>query len=108
MILWVKSGLFSVFDADIIKNTDVYTGGFSAEYGGRISSIMDIKTKDGNKKKVQGKFSSNTFGSKILVEGPLKEGGGTTFLFSGIWNVRLGCLRHSLCTIAPAAALVPL
>ena len=43
-------GLFSVFDTDIIKNTDVYTGGFSAEYGGRVSSIMDIKTIDGNKK----------------------------------------------------------
>ncbi|MBT6808382.1 MAG: TonB-dependent receptor [Flavobacteriales bacterium] len=76
-------GLFSVFDADIIKTTDVYTGGFSAEYGGRISSIMDIKIKDGNKKRVQGKMSSNTFGSKILAEGPLKKGGGATFLFSG-------------------------
>ena len=76
-------GLFSVFDADIIKTTDVYTGGFSAEFGGRVSSIMDIKTKDGNKKRLQGKLSSNTFGSKLLVEGPLKKGGGTTFLFSG-------------------------
>jgi hypothetical protein len=76
-------GLFSVFDADIIKTTDVYTGGFSAEYGGRVSSIMDIKIKDGNKKRLQGKLSSNTFGSKLLVEGPLKKGGGTTFLFSG-------------------------
>ena len=44
-------GLFSVFDSDIIKSTDVYTGGFNAEYGGRISSIMDINTIDGNKKK---------------------------------------------------------
>ena len=76
-------GLFSVFDADIIKTTDVYTGGFSAEYGGRVSSIMDIKIKDGNKKRLQGKLSSNTFGSKLLLEGPLKKGGGTTFLFSG-------------------------
>ena len=76
-------GLFSVFDADIIKTTDVYTGGFSAEYGGRVSSIMDIKIKDGNKKRLQGKLSSNTFGSKLLMEGPLKKGGGTTFLFSG-------------------------
>ena len=76
-------GLFSVFDADIIKNTDVYTGGFSAEYGGRVSSIMDIKTKDGNKKRIQGKLSSNTFGSKILLEGPINKKGNTTFLFSG-------------------------
>ena len=50
-------GLFSVFDADIIKNTDVYTGGFSAEYGGRISSVMDISSKDGNKKHFSGLFT---------------------------------------------------
>lgn len=42
-------GLFSVFDTDIVKNLDVYTGGFNADYGGRISSIMDITTRDGNK-----------------------------------------------------------
>ena len=76
-------GLFSVFDADIIKTTDVYTGGFSAEYGGRVSSIMDIKTKEGNKKRIQGKLSSNTFGSKLLLEGPFKVNGNSSFLFSG-------------------------
>ena len=65
-------GLFSVFDSDIIKNTDVYTGGFNAEYGGRISSIMDISTIDGNKKILKGKLSSNTFGSKLLIRGPFK------------------------------------
>ncbi len=65
-------GLFSVFDTDIIKTADVYTGGFNAEYGGRISSVIDIKTRDGNKKNISGKFSSSTFGSKFLIEGPLK------------------------------------
>jgi hypothetical protein len=76
-------GLFSVFDADIIKTTDVYTGGFSAEYGGRVSSIMDIKTKEGNRKRVQGKISSNTFGSKLLLEGPFSKNRNSSFLFSG-------------------------
>ena len=76
-------GLFSVFDTDIIKNTDVYTGGFSAEYGGRVSSIMDIKTIDGNKKNIGGKLSANTFGSKLFVEGPLNNKGNTSFIFSG-------------------------
>lgn len=66
-------GLFSVFDADIIRNADVYSGGFGAEYGGRISSIMDITTRDGNKKRVSGKISASPFGSKVLVEGPLKK-----------------------------------
>ena len=76
-------GLFSVFDSDIIRNTDVYTGGFSAEYGGRVSSIMNITTKDGNKKRIKGKLSSNTFGSKLMIDGPLSKEGSTTFLFSG-------------------------
>jgi hypothetical protein len=66
-------GLFSVFDTDIIRNADVYAGGFGAEYGGRISSIMDIKTRDGNKKRLTGKFSASTFNSKISLEGPLKK-----------------------------------
>jgi hypothetical protein len=66
-------GLFSVFDADIIRNADVYSGGFGAEYGGRISSVMDITTRDGNKKRVAGKLSASPFGAKVLVEGPLKK-----------------------------------
>ena len=76
-------GLFSVFDTDIIRNTDVYTGGFSAEYGGRVSSIMDIKTIDGNKKKYGGKVSANTFGSKVFLEGPISSSGNSSFIFSG-------------------------
>ncbi|MCC6252969.1 MAG: TonB-dependent receptor [Bacteroidia bacterium] len=66
-------GLFSVFDADYIRNADVYTGGFGAQYGGRISSIMDITTRDGNKKRLSGKIGATTFGSKILLEGPIKK-----------------------------------
>lgn len=81
-------GLFSVFDTDIIRNVDVYTGGFNAEYGGRISSIMDIRTRDGNKKRLSGKISGDTFGSKLLIEGPLSnnenpEKGTSSFIFSG-------------------------
>ena len=76
-------GLFSVFDTDIIRNTNVYTGGFGAEYGGRVSSIMDIKTIDGNKKEIGGKLSANTFGSKVFVEGPINKSEKTSFIFSG-------------------------
>jgi len=70
-------GLFSVFDVDIIKNVDVYTGGFSSEYGGRIGAIMDVSTRDGNKDAVRGKINIGTIASKISLEGPLgkfKEG----------------------------------
>ena len=66
-------GLFSVFDTDIIRNADVYTGGFGAEYSGRISSIMDISTRDGNKKRISGKIGANCFGAKVMLEGPLKK-----------------------------------
>jgi hypothetical protein len=66
-------GLFSVFDADIIAGADVYTGGFGAEYGGRISSVMDITTRYGNPTRFAGKVDVNTFGAKILLEGPLSK-----------------------------------
>ena len=66
-------GLFSVFDTDIIRNAEVYTGGFGAEYGGRVSSVMDITTRDGNKKRISGKVGATTFGAKVMVEGPLKK-----------------------------------
>ncbi|MDD3743972.1 MAG: TonB-dependent receptor, partial [Lentimicrobiaceae bacterium] len=64
-------GLFSVFDTDILRNADIYTGGFGAQYGGRISSVMDLTTRDGNKKRMAGKFGASTFGAKLMVEGPL-------------------------------------
>lgn len=66
-------GLFSVFDTDILRNCEVYTGGFGAEYGGRVSSVMDITTRDGNKKRISGKIGGTTFGAKVMVEGPLKK-----------------------------------
>jgi hypothetical protein len=79
-------GLFSVFDTDVIKTADVYTGGFNAEYGGRISSVVDIKTRDGNKKRLAGKVSASTFGSKLLLEGPLfkqkENGSSSSFILS--------------------------
>lgn len=81
-------GLFSVFDTDVIRNVDVFTGGFGAEYGGRISSVMDITTRDGNKKRFGGKISGDTFGSKLLLEGPIfkqnkETGGSSSFMLSG-------------------------
>jgi len=80
-------GFFSVFDTDIIRQADIYTGGFNAEYGGRISSVMDITTRDGNKKRVAGKLSVSPFMTTGLIEGPIKKddgsGNSSTFLFSG-------------------------
>ena len=80
-------GLFSVFDADVIRNADVFSASFGSEYGGRVSSIMDITTRDGNKKRVSGKISASPFGAKTLVEGPLRKlrddgKGSSSFLLS--------------------------
>ena len=66
-------GLYSIFETDIILNADIYTGGFGAEYGGRLSSVMDITTRDGNKRHHTGKVGINTFGASLLLEGPLKK-----------------------------------
>jgi len=80
-------GLFSVFDTDILRNADIYTGGFGAEYGGRISSVMDITTRDGNKTRFSGKAGASTFGANLMVEGPISKqkegkGGSSSFIFS--------------------------
>lgn len=64
-------GFFSVFDNDIMRSADVYTGGFSAEYGSRNSAVMDIKTRSGNRKHLAGKVSASTYTSKLLLEAPL-------------------------------------
>ena len=68
-------GLFSVFDVDIIRSLDVYTGGFGSQYGGSISSIMDITTRMGNINRFSGKVDVSTLGGKILVEGPIIKPG---------------------------------
>ena len=80
-------GLFSVFDTEIMKNASVYSAGFGAEYGGRTSSIMDVTTRDGNKKNATARVSASLFGTKAVVEGPfvkLKENGNTSasYIFS--------------------------
>lgn len=83
-------GFFSVFDTDIIKTADIYTGGYNAEHGGRISSVMDISTRDGNKQETDGKISVSPFGAKVLLEGPIgskknraAEGAKLSYLISG-------------------------
>ena len=66
-------GLFSVFDADVIRSADVYAGGFGAQYGGRIGAIIDVNTREGNKTRFGGKVSASPISSKILFEGPISK-----------------------------------
>ena len=81
-------GFFSVFETETIRSVDVYTGGFNANYGGRISAVVDIKTREGNKKRYAGRVSASPFMAKALVEGPIKKfnedgGGSSSFLLTG-------------------------
>lgn len=95
-------GLYSIFETDIILNADIYTGGFGAEYGGRISSVMDITTRDGNKKHHSGKVGLNTFGSSILLEGPLKkEKNGSTSTITYLLSAKNSFLSKSSQTFYP-------
>ena len=81
-------GFFSVFETETIRSVDVLTGGFNAEHGGRVSAVVDIKTREGNKKRFGGSLSANPFQAKVLVEGPLVKleeanGNSLSFLLTG-------------------------
>ncbi len=80
-------GFFSVFETELVKSADVYTGGFDAKFGGRISSVMDISYRDGDRKNFGGKVSVSPFLAKAVVEGPFtkKEDGSASnasYIFS--------------------------
>ena len=64
-------GFFSVFNPDALKNVTLYKGGFPARYGGRISSIVDVRMKDGDMQNYHGNFSIGLISSKLNVEGPI-------------------------------------
>ncbi len=66
-------GLFSVFNADVIKDSELYKGGIPARFGGRLSSILEVRTKDGNNKKVSVAGGIGSMASRVMVEGPLKK-----------------------------------
>ena len=64
-------GLFSAFNTDIIKNVDFYKSGFPARYGGRLSSVVDVRTKEGNMKEFHGTFSLGLLDGRVQFEGPI-------------------------------------
>jgi len=73
-------GLFSVIDPEMINSVEFFKGGFTAEYGGRISSVLNVISKDGNKKAFGFKGSASFLTAKALVEGPIPNG---SFIISG-------------------------
>ena len=70
-------GLFSTFNPDVIENMELYKSGIPSKYGGRISSVLDISSKEGNKKMFQGAASIGLMTSRLTLEGPVFKGKGS-------------------------------
>tara|TARA_B100000809_G_scaffold90011_1_gene88518 strand:- start:3939 stop:6344 length:2406 start_codon:yes stop_codon:yes gene_type:complete len=66
-------GFFSIFNADAVKDIKLYKGGIPAKYGGRVSSVLDVRQKDGNKKEHHLTGGIGLISSRLMAEGPIKE-----------------------------------
>ncbi len=75
-------GIFSVFNNDAIKNVELYKGQIPAKYGGRLSSLIDIRMKDGNMKKISANGGIGLISSRLTLEGPIVRNKGS-FILSG-------------------------
>jgi outer membrane cobalamin receptor len=75
-------GFFSVFNADAIKDVEIYKGGIPAEYGGRLSSLVDIRMKEGNNKRFGVSGGVGTIASRLTAEGPIQKDK-SSFIVSG-------------------------
>lgn len=74
-------GLNSVFNSDAIKSVELIKGGFPARYGGKVSSILNIRMNEGNNRHFRFKYSANLLSSKFMIEGPILKKK-TSFMFS--------------------------
>jgi len=90
-------GFFSIFNADAVNNVRVIKGGFPARYGGRLSSVVDIRMYDGNNEEFKGVASIGLLSSKLAVEGPLikdKSSFSASFrrtyldVITGLWQLK--------------------
>jgi hypothetical protein len=75
-------GFFSIFNGDALKSVELTKGGFPARYGGRLSSVLEMRMKDGNKEKLHGEAGIGLLSSRLTLEGPVKKGK-SSFLVSG-------------------------
>jgi hypothetical protein len=75
-------GFFSTFNSDAVKDLKVYKGGFPAQYGGRLSSVIDVRMKEGNSKKFSGSGGLGLISSRLTLEGPIQKDK-SSFIVSG-------------------------
>ncbi len=73
-------GFFSVFNSDAINSAKLIKGGGPPEYGGRLSSVLDIKMKEGNRKNFSMSGGIGAISSRLALEGPIEEGRGSYFI----------------------------
>lgn len=66
-------GFFSIFNSDAIKNVSVIKGGMPAQYGGRLSSVLDVSMKEGNNQKFQTEGGIGLIASRVSIQGPIKK-----------------------------------
>jgi outer membrane receptor for ferrienterochelin and colicin len=66
-------GFFSTFNSNVVKRVDFYKGSFPARYGGRLSSVVDTRLKEGNMQEVHGNLSVGVLASKLDLEGPIER-----------------------------------
>lgn len=76
-------GFFSVFNGDALKSVELTKGGFPARFGGRLSSVIDLNMKDGNREKLHGEGGIGLISSRLTLEGPLSRNRKGSFLVSG-------------------------
>lgn len=67
-------GFFSSFNTDVVDNLDFYKSGFPARYGGRLSSVVDVETSEGDMQKYHGNVSIGLIDGRLQVEGPIIKG----------------------------------
>jgi len=85
--LWVYQpfhvlGFFSSFPSDILSSAEVYAGGYPSQFGGRISSVIDVHSRNGNKYAYEGSVSLAPFVSGFTLDGPIDKAGRVSFLAS--------------------------
>lgn len=75
-------GFFSTFNPDVLKNVELYKSGIKAEYGGRLSSVLDVHTREGNQKKISGSGGISPITGRLSLEGPIIKDK-TSFVIGG-------------------------
>ena len=83
-------GFFSAFNADAVKNVTLYKGSFPARFGGRLSSVLDVTTNNGNDREIHGNASIGFISAKLNVEGPIAS--------PPMWTARQNSWRATIST----------